>query len=506
MKAVAERRNNSHYYSQHHPVGKRRNIKRGNHKALTIFIFVGLFVYLMGYVIAFATKPQISIETVNYGTIDSPQSLKGLIIRDEYVVKSTMAGEPEYFYAENEKVPKNAVVCTVKDTGTTDTIEGEIKKIDKSILEIQKKRTDISSYSDDVQRVEESITNSVDNTAYKFVNNNVSDMYNLKLDIQSQINIRNNIWINESTESTGDLTAQRNKYQSQLSGASASFKASESGIMTLMIDNLENTITPDVRTNISADQIAMTVQPKYISKSMNVEKDSPLFKIIKSNTWYVVSYVPNDVASKWKVGDTMNLYTTYDEQELSTDVKIESMKQDKKETYVVFKADKKLIDFLPIRTMEFKIRQESYTGFKIPNDSIVEKTFLKIPNDCIIDNLDSKSVIVANANGEGNAVKVKILKSDDNYSYVCQDFKTLKIGDVIMRGTGKDAGKFTISDVVTYKCVYVANSSIAEYVIVDVLGSNSEYSIVKANTQYGLKVYDKIVSDAKSVKEDESVN
>jgi hypothetical protein len=54
--------------------------------------------------------------------------------------------------------------------------------------------------------------------------------------------------------------------------------------------------------------------------------------------------------------------------------------------------------------------------------------------------------------------------------------------------------------------VYVANSSIAEYVIVDVLGSNSEYSIVKADDQYGLKVYDKIVSDAKSVEEDESVN
>lgn len=505
MKAVEEKRS-SHYHTQQRHVRKRKATKRGKYKALTVFVFVGLFIYLMGYVIAFATKPSTPIETVNYGTIDSPQSLKGLIVRDEYVVKSTMAGEPQYLYAEDEKVPKNVVVCTVKDTGTTDTIEGEIKKIDKSILDIQKNRTDISSYSDDIQNIEDGIKDSVNNTAYKFVNNNVSDMYGLKLNIENQMNTRNNIWINESTSATDDLTAKRSQYQNQLSGASASFKAPESGIMTLMIDNLEDTITPDVRTNISADQIAMTVQPQYISKSMNVGKDSPLFKIVKSNTWYVVSYVPNDVAGKWKVGDTMDLYTTYDEQELSTEVKIESMKQGDKETYVVFEAEKNLIDFLPIRTMDFKIRQESYKGLKIPNDAIVEKTFLKIPNDCIIDDLDSKSVIVANGDGEGTTVKVKILKSDDKFSYVCQDFKALKIGDVIMQGTGKNAKKYTISDVETYKCVYVANSSIAEYVIVDVLGSNSEYSIVKADDQYGLKVYDKIVSDAKSVEEDESVN
>jgi len=503
MKSVSEKisRHNPHRHA-----GKDSERARRRYKVLTVCVFFGLFVYLMGYIIAFATKPSKSVETVNYGTIDSPQSLKGLIVRDEYVGKSTAAGEPQYLYAENEKVPKNAVVCTVKDTGTADTIESEIKQIDKSILDIQKKRTDISAYSDDIKRVEASINENIDSTVYKFSDNNVSDMYALKMNLQNQLNIRNSIWISESTESTQDLTAKRSQYQEQLSGVSQSYAAPESGILTLKVDNLEDTITPDVRTSIKPEQIAMTVQPTYISKSTKIDKDSPVFKIVKSNVWYVVSYVPNDVAGKWQVGDTVNLYTTYDEQKLSTDVTIESMNQGEKETYVVFKADKNLIDFLPIRTMDFKVSQNSYEGLKIPNDAIVEKTFLKIPNDCIVDNLDSKTVILSNGGSNGSTVKVKVLKSDDSFSYVAQDFNVLKIGDVIMQGTGKDAKKFTISDVETYKCVYVANSSMAEYVIVDVLGSNSEYSIVKANSQYGLKVYDKIVSDAKSVQEDESVN
>ena len=47
----------------------------------------------------------------------------------------------------------------------------------------------------------------------------------------------------------------------------------------------------------------------------------------------------------------------------------------------------------------------------------------------------------------------------------------------------------------------------ASYAVVNVIGQNSEYSIVKpSSSSYGLKVYDKIVSDAKSVTDDEALN
>lgn len=91
--------------------------------------------------------------------------------------------------------------------------------------------------------------------------------------------------------------------------------------------------------------------------------------------------------------------------------------------------------------------------------------------------------------------------------YVLQDYKTLKLGDVLVMGSGENAKDFTISEVENYKCVYVANSSMASYAVVNVIGQNSEYSIVKpSSSSYGLKVYDKIVSDAKSVTDDEALN
>ena len=86
-----------------------------------------------------------------------------------------------------------------------------------------------------------------------------------------------------------------------------------------------------------------------------------------------------------------------------------------------------------------------------------------------------------------------------------QDFETLRIGDTILKGTGENAEKYTISEVETDKGVYVVNSSVADFKIIEVIASNSEYSIVKAGSTYGLKVYDNIVSDAKNIQESDSI-
>ena len=476
------------------------------YRTITVVVFAMLSFYLLGYIFVFVNKPSVATETVNYGTIDNPQTLSGLIIRDEYVVKSTMAGQPEFNYSENNKVPKDAAVCYVKDTGVSQNIEEEIKKIDKDILSAQATRIDISKYKEDIDKIQSSISNFVDNTAYKFSNGNVGDMYSLKNSVQKQITSRNEILISETTSSTAQLTEQRNEYATQLSGSVSSYTANESGILSFMIDNLEEINTPDTMMSITKEQINMDVQPEYISKSVSVSEGDPLFKIVRSNVWYIVSYVPNEMAAMWEVGDTVSIYTTNDDEEISADMTIESMDMGESETYVVFRSDENMIDFLPIRTMTFNVRQEALTGLKIPNSAIIEKTFLKIPLSCVIDNLGEKTVILKDGSSSGRTVNIDILRSDDEFVYVLQDFNTLKLGDTIVQGTGETASEYTINEVQTYKCVYVANSSIADYAIVDIIGENSDYSIVDPNSSYGLKIYDKIVSDAKTVENNQTLS
>ncbi|MCJ7856787.1 hypothetical protein MUJ63_10865 [Lachnospiraceae bacterium NSJ-143] len=491
----------------HEKPRKRSSAKPGTrYKALTVAVFAMLLFYLLGYIVVFMSRPSVPTETVNYGTIDNPKTLNGLIIRDEYVVNSSMTGETSYNYAENSKVPKNAVVCTVKDTGTSNDIESQIKKIDKDILSAQESRKDISKNKDEIDRIENGIANDVDNTAYKFSSGNISDVYSLKTNIQNYIDMRNEIFISEITSSTAELTQQRKEYEKELSGSVSRYTAEKSGVLSFMVDGFEDKFTPETVETITKEQINEEIKPEYISKGVAAKEGSPLFKVVESNKWYLVSYVPNEMAAKWENGDTLEIYTMYDDTELSAEMKIESTRLGDTETYVVLSSDENMIEFLQLRSLTFNIRQNAYTGLKIPNTAIIEKTFLKIPLACVVDNLGQKTVILRNGSSD-QTVNIDVFTSDEQFAYVLQDYKTLKIGDTLLMGSGESASDFKISEVENYKCVYVANSSMADYAVIEIVGQNSEYSIVKpSSTSHGLKVYDKIVSDAKSVENDEALN
>ena len=135
------------------------------------------------------------------------------------------------------------------------------------------------------------------------------------------------------------------------------------------------------------------------------------------------------------------------------------------------------------------------------------KTLLKIPTECITESMGEKGVLKVSGHN-GDFVKLDIAKYDDEqgFTYVMQDYNSLKVGDVILQGTGKEATEYNVSDVHTYKGVFGANSSVAKFILVDVLGQNKDYSIVKPGTSsYELQVYDTIVSDAQNIEEGQTL-
>lgn len=497
---------NEKYFENRPKTQIRRSDFRGN-RVLAVIIFLFLMIYLLGYLIVFINRPSIPIETVSYGTIDAPAVLKGIIVRDEEVVKSTMAGKPTYYFSENEKIKKDVVVCSIKNEDTSNAIETKIAKIDKDILNIQKNRSDISIFQDDIQRIEKNIKNTVDAYTYKFANGNVSNVYLLKNQIESQINQRNQIWMTENTESLSGLSQERNQYQTQLNENMTSIATQNSGILSFKVDNMEDKLNPDSLSQITKEQTTMKFPMETISKSQSVEADTPVFKVVKSNIWYLVSYIPIDIMSEWEEGDTKILYAVLEEEEKSVSVKIESIEMLDKEAKVIFQTDRNLIDFIEERTIEFQVKDEIYQGIKIPNSAIVEKTLLKIPSDCIIENLGQTGVIKV-VNGVGTFVQQKIAKNDtqEGFAYILQDFQSLNVGDIILKGTGENATQYTVNEIETDKGVYVVNSSIAEFTIIEIMGQNKDYSVVKPGmASYELQVYDNIVSDAKNVQESEEI-
>ena len=65
---------------------------------------------------------------------------------------------------------------------------------------------------------------------------------------------------------------------------------------------------------------------------------------------------------------------------------------------------------------------------------------------------------------------------------------------------------FTVSKRATLIGVYNMNKGYADFKQITILYENDEYAIVKPNTKYGLNVYDYIVLNAESVRDDQFIN
>ncbi len=483
-----------------------RKSRRGGKKyrTFTVFVFSCLLIYLLGYSIVFFNRPSVALETVDYGTIDVPTTLRGLIIRQEQVVTSPRAGQPEYFFLEGERMKKNALVCTVKDAQQAPVIESEIAKLDESIVEAQKQREDFSIFKEDLDNIQKNMDMLVDSNITKFIGGNVSELYSFVDQLNTQMNLRNQIWLTENSKSTAALSEEKAAYETQLAGSISQVYTDSSGIFSLRIDHFEDIATPEARNAIDRNQVEMQVQPEYISKSLAVEEGDPLFKVITSNQWYLVSFIPKDIAAQWETGDKLQITSTINEEIKQVDMTVESMTQNDTDVYVVFASNENILDFADARTIDFYVEENIYSGFKIPNEAIVEKNFIKIPNDYVVESLDGSNVIKREGDTD-KLIAIDIASSDEDNVYILQDFGTLKIGDTLV-SEGENPTTYMLSEVKTYQGVYVANSSMASFTVVEPLGSNADYTIVSAESQYGLKIYDKIVSDAKTVEESETVN
>lgn len=485
------------------PKKKKRKRKNG-HLIMPFIIFAIVALYLIGQLGTLLSKrSDINVETVAYGTIDTPEVYTGLILRDEYVVESSRAGQPYYQYSQGDYVPKGAVVCIVKDTDSTDKLEAKLNKIDKDILESQKARTDLSAFSEDISRLEDNVTRTVDSYAGRTMKSDFSYIYTMKSQVESFMEQRNEIWMTENVDSLSQLTEEKNVYEQQLAKSQSSLTAEAAGVLCLSYDGLEDTLSPEMAAEVTEKQIGSS-KTQYISKAKDVQKGDPLFKIVESNQWYIVAYLPNAEAAAWKEKDSYTLQVMTEEETYSIAAQVESLEVGEKKTKVVFSSYEYMEEFMEDRTVSFSLENAVVEGLKIPNSAIVEKSLLQIPRTCVTESLGSSGVLLVSGE-ESKFVELTILTSDEDYIYIEQEKNSLKMGDVVLQGTGENAAQYTLTDLSPHAGVYVANSSMANFVVVEILEQNQEYAIVKAGDIVGLQPYDTIVSDAKNITEGQNI-
>lgn len=166
-----------------------------------------------------------------------------------------------------------------------------------------------------------------------------------------------------------DLTAQIADISSKISALKTSASSdtkritvSQSGIYSAVVDGYENILTVDIVDTIMPSTLSAMKPDSAVSSAVG--------KLITQNSWYYAANMDAATADTYKVGSTVALRFAKD---VNIDLKMTvyrvSDKEDGQKT-VLFYCDEYLSQVTLLRHQTADIVHESYTGLRVPTESI----------------------------------------------------------------------------------------------------------------------------------------
>lgn len=442
-----------------------------------MLIFATIFIYVVICVIMYFQAQHIVGYSVKEGSLTSNTIYKGIALRSEEIITSNDAGYVNYFAREGERAAYGNLIYTIDETGKlSDYIKsnesGENTLSDSDLSEL---KTEIVSF------------------AGNFDCKDFSSVYNFKYNVEGTVMKLANYNILENVDA--------------LNGASGTALinycyAPDSGIVIYSTDGYEDLTLQDI-TKEHFDQDAY--EKTHLVNNELIAKGDPVYKLSTSEDWSIVIPVEVDLAAQLeeaeyiKVRFLKNQYTAWG--------KVTTNTNEAGDTFASLTFTNSMITFCTDRFVDIELLLEEESGLKIPNSAIVEKEFFIVPKEYVTlgGNSGNSGVLLETYDENGNAttefVETSIYEETETEYYL--DDTVLRAGNYLIKPDSTD--KYAVSKTGTLIGVYNINKGYADFKQIIILYQNDEYSIVKSNTAYGLNVYDYIVLDASTVKDNEFI-
>ncbi|MCR4903309.1 MAG: hypothetical protein K6A23_10675 [Butyrivibrio sp.] len=442
-----------------------------------IVLFAVIFIYIIIYVISYFNTKHIVGYEVKIGSLSSESIYTALALREEKLVETTNAGYVNYFATEGARVGVGNLVYTIDESGqlldylkTQGTEEFQLSNNDLSEL-----RAQIVDY------------------ASGFSEKQFYTVYDFETSLDGTVQKLSNSSILQNIQSlnSGSGTLKSINY----------YSAADTGTVIYSMDGFEDVTLQTITTDMF-DQ--STYNKTQLINNNLVEPGDIVYKLCTNDHWSVV--IPLDDEERVqelldleyvKVRFLKNQYESWGE--------VDSYTNADGDTFVSFTFTNSMPTFCKDRFLNIELITEEQEGLKIPNSSIVEKSFFIVPKVYVTKGTDGNDgVLRVTYDEQGNETTEFVSTTiyyevDENY-YLADD--TLRAGDTIIMLDSNE--RFTVSAKDSLVGVYNINKGYADFRQIIILYQNNEYSIVKSNTTYGLNVYDYIVLDASTVDENSS--
>ena len=380
-------------------------IKSKKNKYILNIVLAVLMIYF-AYVIYLLVKQPTDIFTVEEGKLYSEESDIGYVIRDEVVVRGNQyKNGMEQIKNEGEKVAKNEDIFRYYSKNE-ESLVTQIAELDTKIQEALKSQE--VRYLSDVKILEDQIDQQMDNI------NKMTDISKIT-ECEKQINqliTKKAKIVGEKSPSGSylkELNDQRAKLEQELNNGSETITAPKSGILSYRVDGLEDKLTVDNFSSLSEEFL----ENLNLKTGKLIATSDECGKIVDNFTAYIATISTSEQSKQAKIRDKVKIRLS-NSKEIDAEISYISQENEEK-TLLVLKISNEIEELCNYRKISFDLIWWSYTGLKVPNQSIVEQDGLKY--------------VVRNRAGYLSKILVKVEKQNDKYSiitnYTSEELKEL---------------------------------------------------------------------------------
>lgn len=373
-------------------IHKSSNLKKN--RIVIYFVLFVVVIYLI-YTIYLLLKQPTKTFTIENGKLYNEETNIGYVIRDEVVVKGeNYKNGMEQIKSEGERVAKDENVFRYYSKNE-DNLTKKISELDVKIQEAMEQNIDI--FSSDIKILEKQIDEKVEEI------NKLTDMSKIteyKKEINELVSKKAKIAGKESAKGSylNQLIEKRSSYENELNSGAEYIKAPKSGIISYRVDGFEDKLTTTDFSTISKNYL----ESLDLKTGKLVATSSECGKIIDNFTCYIATISTSEKAKEAKIGDDVKVRLPNNTEILSEITYISKENED--EVLLILKIDNQVGELINYRKLSFDLIWWSYSGLKVPNQSIV--------------NVDGLNYIVRSRAGYLSKVLVKVEKQNDKYSIV----------------------------------------------------------------------------------------
>ena len=445
-----------------------------NNLNIGMIFFAVMAIYIIISVITYFRRDHMVGYQVMEGSLSTNNIYDAIAVRQEKIIESDTAGYINYFATEGGRVAVGNLVYTVDESG--------------QLLEYLKSQgsEEVSLSDDDLLELRTQIVN-FDSS---FDPHDFHTVYDFKVGLDGTVQklSNNSILSNIQSLNEGGGTLQSINYR----------YAPDTGIVIYSIDGYED-LTLQSMTKEVLDE--STYEKTQLINNNLVKAGDPVYKLCTSEEWSVI-IKEDDPEKVQELVDLVYVKVRFIKNQNESWGKVSTYTDPDGETFVQLTFTNSMLTFCRDRYLDIELITEEETGLKIPNSSIVNRSFYLVPKDYVIKNNDnSTGVLRVKYDEQGNEtsefIPITIYNEDETQFYL--DTDALRSGDTLILTDSNQ--RYTVSRTDSLIGVYNINKGYADFRQIKILYQNDEYSIVKSNTTYGLNVFDYIVLDSLTVDE-----